>query len=164
MPREAMSVATSTRARPLLNASSARDALALRAVRVQRGRGDLAACSLRTILSAPCLVRENTSTESRFESRSRCASRSTLRLFGTGYRNCATSRRAGAAADLDRFRVVQELAGDLLDVGRQRRREEHRLPNFRQRAHDAADLREEAHVEHAIGLVEDAISTCASDT
>ena len=51
---------------------------------------------------------------------------------------------------------MQELLGQLGDLGRHRRREEQRLA--RQRRHhlaDALDVGDEAHVEHAVGLVDD---------
>ena len=54
----------------------------------------------------------------------------------------------------DPDRIVQQLAGELANLGRHRRREEQVLPLLRQVAHDAADRREEAEVEHLVGLVE----------
>src|SRR5579864_5996952 len=44
---------------------------------------------------------------------------------------------------------------ELPDLAVERRGEEHRLPVLRDSADDALDLRAEAHVEHAVGLVED---------
>ena len=57
-------------------------------------------------------------------------------------------------ADDDDDRVVEDVVGELADVGRHRRREHQRLPSLRQRGQDAADVGQEAHVEHAVGLVE----------
>ena len=55
---------------------------------------------------------------------------------------------------LDARRAARVLAGELADLAVERRREEHRLPVPRQAAHELVDLRLEAHVEHAVGLVE----------
>ena len=44
---------------------------------------------------------------------------------------------------------------ELADFAVERGREEHRLAVLRHAADDALDLRAEAHVEHAVGLVED---------
>ena len=44
--------------------------------------------------------------------------------------------------------------GELADARVERRGEEHRLPGVRELPHDAVDLWLEAHVEHAVGLVE----------
>ena len=46
------------------------------------------------------------------------------------------------------------VVGELADRGRHRRREHQRLALGRQRREDAADVGQEAHVEHAVGLVE----------
>ena len=46
-------------------------------------------------------------------------------------------------------------AGERAEVGRHGRREEQRLPLARQLAHDLVELGLEAHVEHAVRLVED---------
>jgi hypothetical protein len=46
-------------------------------------------------------------------------------------------------------------AGENSDLTVERGREEHRLAVLREAAHDAVDLRLEAEVEHAVGLVED---------
>ena len=51
-------------------------------------------------------------------------------------------------------RLAQILARERLDLGRHRRAEEQRLPVLRNLGDDAIDLRREAHVEHAVGLVE----------
>ena len=61
-----------------------------------------------------------------------------------------------AARDLDQRRRVEQLVGELLDLVRERRREEQVLPlgGCRQQRHDPLDVGDEAHVEHAIGLVE----------
>ena len=58
-------------------------------------------------------------------------------------------------ADHDRHRIAQDVLRELADLRRHRRREHQRLPLRRERAQDAADVGEEAHVEHAVSLVED---------
>jgi predicted transcriptional regulator len=50
---------------------------------------------------------------------------------------------------------VQEGFGDAADFGRHRRREEQRLPRERDHLADALDVGNEAHVEHAVGFVDD---------
>ena len=59
-----------------------------------------------------------------------------------------------APRDLDGDRVVQELAGELADVVGEGRREQEVLALGRQQREDAADVADEAHVEHAVGLVQ----------
>ena len=61
---------------------------------------------------------------------------------------------ADAPLEVDRHRVVQHLARQLRDRRRHRRAEEQRLPLRRQVAQHAADVRQEAHVEHPVGFVE----------
>ena len=53
------------------------------------------------------------------------------------------------------MRRGQKLGRDPLDLFRQRRGEEERLPPARQRAHDLAHVRKEAHVQHAFGFIQD---------
>ena len=61
-----------------------------------------------------------------------------------------------APRDFDQLRRVEQLVGELLDLVREGRREEQVLPlrGRRQQRHDALDVGNEAHVEHAIGFVE----------
>src|SRR5690606_15789102 len=61
--------------------------------------------------------------------------------------------------DLDAHRFVCPLLGEIDDVLRERRAEKQGLPMrvARYRAHDAFHLRDETHVEHAIGLVDDQV-------
>ena len=65
-------------------------------------------------------------------------------------------RRCCACADLDQLRLVEQLVGELLDLVRERRREQQVLPlrGDRQQRHDPLDVGDEPHVEHAVGLVE----------
>ncbi len=60
-------------------------------------------------------------------------------------------RRLG---DLDAHRVVQELFGDAPDFRRHGGGEEQRLAGERHQLADALDIRDETHVEHAIGLID----------
>ena len=62
--------------------------------------------------------------------------------------------RRVAARHLDGGRVLQELRGELADLVGEGGREEQRLPRARDRVDDALDVRDEAHVEHAVGFVE----------
>ena len=50
---------------------------------------------------------------------------------------------------------MQEGLGDAADFGRHRRGEEQRLPRERHQLADAFDVGNEAHVEHAVGFVDD---------
>ena len=61
----------------------------------------------------------------------------------------------GQRPGLDVRRAGGVLAGELADLAVERGREEHRLAVARDRLDDPVDLRLEAHVEHAVGLVED---------
>ena len=56
---------------------------------------------------------------------------------------------------LDRGRVAQDRAGQPPDVVGERRREHQVLPAGGQQRDDLLDVRQEAHVEHPVGLVED---------
>ena len=54
----------------------------------------------------------------------------------------------------DRARLVEQLVGERLDLGGERRREQQVLALLRQQREHALDVGDEAHVEHAVGLVE----------
>ena len=56
---------------------------------------------------------------------------------------------------VDAARIAHRLLGDLVEVGRHRGREHERLPLVGQQAQDAVEVGREAHVDHAVGLVED---------
>ena len=62
---------------------------------------------------------------------------------------------AALRGDLDLLGVLQDLRGELGDVTRHGGREQQRLALLGDRGHDAAHVADEAHVEHAVGLVED---------
>ena len=57
--------------------------------------------------------------------------------------------------DFDLHRIVQELLGDALDFRRHGRGEEQGLARERHELADALDVGDEAHVEHAVGFVDD---------
>ena len=57
--------------------------------------------------------------------------------------------------DFDPFRILQHIAHQLDDVVRHGGGEQHRLPFPGQIVHDLADIADEAHVEHAVGFVDD---------
>ena len=63
--------------------------------------------------------------------------------------------RRVARRDLDGGRVVEQAVGEAPDLVRERRREEQVLALRRQDREDLADVADEAHVEHPVGLVED---------
>ena len=56
--------------------------------------------------------------------------------------------------DLDPLRAARHAAGELADHAGERRREEQRLARLRHAREDRVDLLLEAHVEHAVGLVQ----------
>ena len=62
---------------------------------------------------------------------------------------------AALRCDLDLLGVLENFRGKLGDVVRHRRREQQGLPVLGHRGRDATDVADEAHVEHAIGFVED---------
>ena len=57
--------------------------------------------------------------------------------------------------DLDAFGPMQEVVDEALDLRRHGRREEQRLAGEGEKLADALDIRDEAHVEHAVGFVDD---------
>jgi hypothetical protein len=63
--------------------------------------------------------------------------------------------RRGGARHLDLHGIVKEGISEALNLGRHGRREEQRLPGEGHELHDAFDIRDEAHVEHPVGLVDD---------
>ena len=63
--------------------------------------------------------------------------------------------RGVAPRDFDRHRVLHEGARQLADLVGEGGGEQQVLPRLRQQREDAADVVDEAHVEHAVGLVQD---------
>ena len=59
-----------------------------------------------------------------------------------------------AARDFDHRRMIEQRVGEISDLVRERRREQQILSTLREHCENAADIPDEAHVEHAIGLVE----------
>ena len=108
-----------------------------------------------TILSAPCLVRANTSVRVNavFCKKVREQVRLVPRLDEV-HRLLDQLGRRGDRADLHVRRIAQPLAGQLANLGRHRGREHQRLPCLRHRRHDPPQRNDEAHVEHLVGLVE----------
>ncbi len=64
-------------------------------------------------------------------------------------------RGGGRARDLDAHGIMQKRLGEAGDFRRHGRREEQRLPREGHQLADALDVRDEAHVEHAVGFVDD---------
>jgi hypothetical protein len=63
-------------------------------------------------------------------------------------------RGGGSFRHLDAYRVLQELLGEAGDLRRHGGREEQRLAGERDHLADPLDVRDEAHVEHAVSLVD----------
>ena len=64
-------------------------------------------------------------------------------------------RRLRDALDVDLHRIVQEFTRELQNRRRHRRAEEERLALWRQVFQHALDVRQEAHVQHPVGFVQD---------
>ena len=60
----------------------------------------------------------------------------------------------GGAGHFDAGRGLHEIVGQVLDFRRHGGREQHRLPCERDQLADALDVRDEAHVQHAVGFVD----------
>ena len=111
---------------------------------------------IRAMRSAPCLVRENTSTELSGRSRSREASSVRFSAFSanrTALADGLDHRGRGRHGDVRR--VAEHRIGQFYDVVGHRRREEERLPLCGQQREDSPDVVDETHVEHSVGFVED---------
>ena len=59
--------------------------------------------------------------------------------------------------DLDPGRFIEDFGCQLGDLARHGGREQHGLAVFRQHVDDLADIADEAHVEHAVGLIDDQV-------
>ncbi|KOT25401.1 putative aTP-dependent RNA helicase RhlE [Burkholderia mallei] len=129
--------------------------LALRAVAVNRGRDDAVALDLaRKAARADLAVAEHDHLLERAVADQLDDGR-LLVAFGDVVDDLRDGRRGRVAArDLDRLRIAQVGRRELLDLGRERRREKQRLTLLRQQVQDALQIGEEAHVEHPVGLVE----------
>jgi hypothetical protein len=106
-----------------------------------------------TTLSAPCLVRVKTSARSLLLQKlcQKC------RLVGVIDLDDALGDaldRGGYRRHGDAGRIAQHGFGEFGDILRHGRREEQRLPLDRQFGDDLPDVVDEAHVQHAVGLVE----------
>jgi hypothetical protein len=60
-----------------------------------------------------------------------------------------------ALGDFDQHRRLEHPVGEFLDFVREGRREEQALALLGQQTDDAGDVRDEAHVQHAVGFVQD---------
>ena len=156
-PRAATSVATSTRALPDLNSLSAfwRCAWLLLPWIATACRPAFSSCSARRL--QPCLVLPNTSTCSVWRLARMSISRSRLRAPSTGCARWRDGLGDGVLrGDLHLLRVAHELQRQLLDAApRTSPRTAASGACDGTRAEDALDRRQEAHVEHAVGFVQD---------
>ena len=131
-------------------------ARALRLVAVDGGRGDaLAVELLGDAVRAVLRAREHEDARHRrvaqdLSSRARLWPRSTK---STDWSTFSAVDETGVTATL--HGVDEDLVGELLDLVGHRRREQEGLPLPRQRAARCGAWLDEAHVEHAVGLVED---------
>ena len=64
-------------------------------------------------------------------------------------------RGSRTLAGFDRLRVTEEIRRQFLDLRRQCRGEQHRLPFGGHRLHDFANVVDEAHVKHPVRLIKD---------
>ncbi len=89
-----------------------------------------------------------------------CSSWRSVSRFSCGSRPTAdlelghADRCGRGPGNFDFLGIVQEGFGDAADFGRHRRGEEQRLPGERDHLADALDVRNEAHVQHAVGFVD----------
>ena len=112
---------------------------------------------MRATLSAPRLVRVNTSTRVNSGLANSSVSRPRLRPASTNT-TCWLTRStvvAGGATETFSGSLFSSSPASLLDVRRHGGREEQVLALLRQVFHDLADRHDEAHVEHLVGFVED---------
>ena len=151
-----MSVATRIATRPVLEVGQRLDPLRLALVAVDRGGVDavldqLLGEAVRAVLGAgedQRLVDPAGADEVR--------SRSRLRSRSTGMTSCSTSSAVVLrGVTWTRAGVMEDAVGQRRDVVRERRREQQVLPLRREQVDDPADVADEAHVEEAVGLVED---------
>src|SRR6266446_1289251 len=68
---------------------------------------------------------------------------------------CGGSNSAGGTGNLDADRLVKKLLGDSPDLRRHGGSEEQRLAGKWNELADAFDVRDEAHIEHAVGFIDD---------
>ena len=156
MPRAATSVATRIETRPALKSVRARtrcDWLRLPwiAAALMPSRSSCSASRL-----APCLVRVKTRAWSIRPWATSSRRRSRLRSRSTRMTSCRTSVVAVfRGVDWTWAGSWRKPAASCLDVVVEGRREEQVLALRRQDGEDLADVPDEAHVEHPVGLVED---------
>ena len=157
-----MSVATSTCTLYSLKSSSARvrapcDLLPWIAAHC---RPSCVSCSARRF--APCLVRVKTSVCGDGAALQQVAQHGALLALRHQVHAVLDQLGRGIArCDFDRERVAQQSVRESADVLRERRREQQVLAVRRQHREHATDVADEAHVEHAVGLVEDEVTHAA---
>ena len=157
MPRAAMSVATSTRKRPLLKPASALRALRLAAVAVDALAGDAAALEeLGEPVGAVLGAREDERVVDRVRSPQQLEQQGGLELLPhrvDRLRDAGGRRRR--ALDVERHGDCEQLRATApRSAAAWWRRRSRVCAGRRQVLEHAADVGEEAHVEHAVGLVE----------
>ena len=156
MPRAAMSVATSVLTRPARKRGQRAVALVLRLVAVDCVRAEALLHELaHDLVGAMLGAREDQGA-----------------VDGLAPQDVGQESQLAASVDMhdalidlldgrgdrrhrDAGRIVQHLARQILDLARHGGREEQGLPLGRQFRDDFADVVDEAHVEHAVGFVED---------
>jgi hypothetical protein len=155
MPRAAMSVATRIGALPDLKSASARSRWDWPLLPWMALAARPSCSSEATILSAPCLVRLKISVRPTPSVLSSEVSTARLELPSRMIARWLTrSAVVATGRGLDADRVGQHVGGEARDVRRHGGREEHRHALLRHLRDDLADRRQEAGVEHLVGLVE----------
>ena len=156
MPRAAMSVATRIAARPDLEVIERADALALALVAVDREGVDPVLAELLGEAVGPVL---GPGEDERLGDAARPDEmREELALALAVDRDhdlLDELRGLVARRNIDTCRVVHEAGGQLPDLVREGRREQQVLALAGEQGEDLADVPDEAHVEHPVGLVQD---------
>jgi hypothetical protein len=78
-----------------------------------------------------------------------------LQILANGHERVIDRLGRPGPRELRDVRIAQQRVGERADLGRHRRREQQVLPLRRQRLQNASKVRQEAHVEHVVGFVED---------
>ena len=154
-PRAAMSVATRIATRPRLKSSNARtrcDWLLLPWI-AAAVMPSVVSCSARRL--APCLVRVKTSACVDPTRTDELAEQRALAVAVDLDDHLVHERSGGVLGrDLDHRRVDDEVGREALDLVGERGREQQVLARHGKQREDLAQVMDEAHVQHAVGLVE----------
>ena len=155
-PRAATSVATRTANRFALKSASARTRCGWLLLPWMAVAGMPSCSSWVASRLAPCLVRVKTSAWSIRPLLTRWLSSSRLRSRSTGWTTWVTSS-VGVLRGVTWTEAgsCEQAGGQPPDLVREGRREQQVLAPGRQDREDLADVADEAHVEHPVGLVED---------